>query len=105
MGRCGKHETAYIECIIVSLLMSSVIYNSSSSREVIRVRFCKNILSFLLPKNDSQVVLSIHRISSIEFFLLKQGLQIKSGFVTSRHDLQEEMNNKILALGYVPIFY
>jgi hypothetical protein len=69
------------------------------------VRFCKNILSFLLPENNSQVVVRIHKISSIELFLLKQGLLIKSGYVTSIHDLQQERNSKFLALGYVPIFY
>jgi hypothetical protein len=27
------------------------------------------------------------------------------GCVTSRHDLQQEINSKVLALGYVPILY
>jgi hypothetical protein len=49
-------------------------------------------------------VVLIHKISSIELFLLKQGLQIKRGCVTSRHDLHK-INSKVLALGYVPIFY
>jgi hypothetical protein len=64
------------------------------------VWFCKNILSFLLPENNSQVAVSIHKISSIEFFLLKQGSQIKIRCVTSRHDVQKEINSKVLALGY-----
>jgi hypothetical protein len=76
MGRCGKHETTYIERIITTLLMSSVIYSSRTSREVIRVRLCKNILYFLLAENNSQVAVPIYKISSIEFFLLKQGSQI-----------------------------
>jgi hypothetical protein len=50
-GHCGKHETVYVEHIIAMLLMSSAICNSQTSREVIRVRFCKNILYFLLPEN------------------------------------------------------
>jgi hypothetical protein len=105
MGHCDKHEIACVERIIATLLMSYAIYSSQTSKEVIRVRFYKNILCFLLPENNSQVVVPINKISSIEFFLLKQGSQIKSGCVTSRHDLQQEINSKILALGYVPIFY
>jgi hypothetical protein len=65
------------------------------------VRFYKNILSFLFPKNNSKVAVSINKISFIELFLLRQGSQIKSGSVTNRHDLQQEINNKVLALGYV----
>jgi hypothetical protein len=48
-----------------------------------------------LPENDSQVAVPIHKISSIEIFLLKQGSQIKSGCVTSRYDLQQEINSKV----------
>jgi hypothetical protein len=69
------------------------------------VQFCKNILCFLLPKNNSQVVVPIHKISFIELFLLKQGSQIKSGCVTSIHDLQQKINSKVLALGNVSIIY
>jgi hypothetical protein len=43
-GHCGKHETTYIERIITSLLFSSVIYNTRTSKEVIRIRFCKNLV-------------------------------------------------------------
>jgi hypothetical protein len=71
-GHCCKHGTTYIECIIASLLMSSTICTTRASREVIRVWFCNNILSFLLPKNNSQVAVPIHKISSIDLFLLKQ---------------------------------
>jgi predicted nucleotidyltransferase len=30
--------------------MNSAIYNTRTNREVIKVRFCKNILSFFLPE-------------------------------------------------------
>jgi hypothetical protein len=93
-GYCGKHETAYIECIITSLLMSSIICSTRTSREVIRIQFWKNIISFLLPENNSQVAVPIHKCSSIELFLLKLWSQIKSGCVTCRHDLQQEINSK-----------
>jgi hypothetical protein len=69
------------------------------------VRFYKNILSFLFPENNSKVAVSINKISFIELFLLKQGPQIKSKSVTGKHDLQQKINDKILALTYVPIFY
>jgi hypothetical protein len=85
--------------------MSSAICSSRISRGVIRVRFCKNILYFLLPENNSQVTVPIHKISSIGLFILKQRSQIKSGCVTGRHDIQQEINSKVLALGYVSIFY
>jgi hypothetical protein len=58
------------------------------------VRFYKNILNFLFPKNNSQVAVSINKISSAELFLLKQGSQIESKSVTSRHDLQQEINSQ-----------
>jgi hypothetical protein len=67
----GKHETAYVECIITALLMSSVICSSRTSREAIRVWFYKNILCFLLPENNFEVAVLIYKIGSIEFFLLK----------------------------------
>jgi hypothetical protein len=102
---CSKHETTYIERKIASLLLSYAIYSTRTSSEVLRVRFCKNILDFLLPENNCQVALPIHRISSIELFLLKQGLQVKSGCATSRNHPQEEIKSIVLALSYVPIFY
>jgi hypothetical protein len=89
---CGKHETTHIEHIITSLLISSVICGTRTNREVLRVHSCKNRLSFLLPENNSQVVIPIHKISSIEVFLLKQGSQTKSRSVTSGHDLHTKIN-------------
>jgi hypothetical protein len=100
-GHCGKHETAQVECIIILLLISSMIYSTLTNKEVLKVQFCKNILIFLLLEKNSKVAVSINKISFIELFLLKQGSQIKSGSVTNRHDLQQEINNKVLALGYV----
>jgi hypothetical protein len=78
-----------------------MIYSTLTNKEVLKVQFCKNILIFLLLENNSKVAVSINKISFIELFLLKQGSQIKSGSVTNRHDLQQEINNKVLALGYV----
>jgi hypothetical protein len=72
--------------------MSSMICNTQTSREVLKVWFCKNILSFLLQENNSHVAVPIHKISSIELFLLKQRSQIESRSVTSRHDLQQKIN-------------
>jgi hypothetical protein len=77
-SHCGKHETAHVECIIASLLISSVVRSTQTIWEVLRVWFYKNILDFLLPENNSQVAIPINKISSIELFLLKQGSQIKS---------------------------
>jgi hypothetical protein len=51
-----------------------------------------NILSFLLPENNSHVAVPINKISSIELFLLKQGSQIESRSITGRHDLPQEIN-------------
>jgi hypothetical protein len=105
MRYSSKHETAHVERIIASLLICSMICSTQTSREVLRVWLCKNIHSFLLLENNSQVAVPINKISSIELFLLKQGSQIKIGSATNIHDLQQEINSKILALGYVPIFY
>jgi hypothetical protein len=39
MRHCGKHETAYVECIIASHLISSMICSTRTSRVVLRVQF------------------------------------------------------------------
>jgi hypothetical protein len=94
-GHCDKHEIVYIERIITSLLISSAICNTQTSREILRIWFYKNILSFLLSENNSQVAVPINKISPIELFLLKQGSQIESGSVTSRYNLQQEINMQV----------
>jgi hypothetical protein len=91
-GHCGKHETTHIECIISSLLISSMICNIQTNRKVLRLWLYNDILSFLLPKNNSQIAVPIYKISFIKLFLLKQGSQIENRSVTSRHYLQTEIN-------------
>jgi hypothetical protein len=52
-GHCGEQEIAYIECIITTVLISSVICSTQSSREVLRIRQGNNVLGFLLLENNS----------------------------------------------------
>jgi hypothetical protein len=57
-------------------------------REVIRILLLKNILLFLLPKNNSQVAVPINKVCLIQLLFLKNRSQIERGSVTGRHDLQ-----------------
>jgi hypothetical protein len=49
--------------------MSSTIYSTRTNNEDLSVRFWKNILIFLLPENNSQVAVPIHKISFIDLLL------------------------------------
>ena len=53
---------------------------------------------FLIPENDSQVVIPINEISSIELFFLKHRSQVKTGIVISSHNLQQKFKVSALSL-------
>ena len=89
-GHGGKHETVHVDGIIAVLLISSASRISGIIREVIRVWLLKNILLFLLPENNSQVVVPSNKVCPIQLFFVKNRSQIVSGIVTRRHDLQKK---------------
>jgi hypothetical protein len=77
-GHCGKYETAYVEHIIASLLISSAICSTQTSREVLRYSYERTYSIFSCLRTILMLQYQTIKFAPLSFSLSSKDRKLKA---------------------------